>query len=145
MRKPTNRLIVRSTGAVLIAVLVSVIARLSFQMNTPKHPCGSQRAVVYNYTEREIRVMGISLQEDGSVQDVEIALPPNLSSEDAGICHAYEMTVRGAKAWFYKGMEMRPGEWMVISTDYTYCISGEEPSTKVWYDVLCSKEPANTE
>lgn len=145
MSKSTSRLIARSFGAVLTVVLIGVITRLTYQYNIPKHPCGSQRGVVFNYTEREIHVQGFSLQEDGSIQDVEAVLAPNQSSEEAGICSVQEMTVRGPKDWFYKGMEMRPGEWMVISTNYTYCISGEEPITGKWYEVLCSKELANTE
>ena len=145
MSKSTNRLIARSFGAVLIAVSISFIARLAFQFNSPKHPCGSERGVVFNYTEREIRVQGSSLQEDGSIQYSEVVLTPNQSSEEAGICNAQEMTVRGASDWFHMGMPMQPGVWVVITTDYTYCISGEEYSIKVWYEVLCSKELANTE
>ena len=146
MSKSTNRLIARSIGIVLIAVSISVITRLAFQFNSiEKHPCGSERGVVFNYTEHEIHVQGISLQEDGSVQDTEVVLTPNQSSEDAGICNALEMTVYGVDAWFGMGMEMSPGVWVVIMTDYTYCISGEEYSTKVSYEVLCSKELANAE
>lgn len=146
MTKSTNRLIVRSIGAVLIAVSIGVIVRLAIQFNSiERHPCGSERGLVFNYTESEIHVQGISLQEDGSVQNVEVVLAPNQSSEEAGVCSVHEMTVRGAKDWFHKGMKMRPGVWMVISTKYTYCISGEEPITGEWYEVLCSKELANTE
>lgn len=145
MSESTNRLIARSIGVVLIAVLIGVIARLAYQYNIPKHPCGSRRGLVFNYTEREILVQGISLQEDGSVQDVEVVLAPNQSSEEAGVCSVHEMTVRGANDWFYKGTEMRPGTWMVISTKYTYCVTGEEPKSGEWYEVLCSKDLANTE
>ena len=145
MSESTIRLIARSIGVVLIAVLIGVITRLTYQYSIPKHPCGPRRGVVFNYTEREIHVQGLSLQEDGSIQDVGVVLAPNQSSEEAGICSVQEMTVGGAKDWFYKGMEMRPGVWMVISTNYTYCISGEEPITGEWYEVLCSKEFANTE
>lgn len=146
MSKSTNRTIVRSIGAVLIAVTVSVIIRLAFQFNSiEKHPCGSDRGVVFNYTEREIHVQGLSLQEDGEVQDSEAVLAPNQSSEEAGICSVHKMTVRGAKDWFYRGIELQRGAWMVISTNYTYCTSGKDPVTGKWYEVLCSKEPANTE
>ncbi|MXZ22075.1 MAG: hypothetical protein F4Y84_15980 [Caldilineaceae bacterium SB0665_bin_25] len=146
MSRSVNRLIARIIGAALIAVAVAAIVRVTIQIRSVEHhPCGSERAVVYNDTEREIRVQGIALQEDGSVQDVEIVVPPNQSSEEVGLCSAYEMTVLGAKDWFYKGIEMRPGVWMVISTDNTYCISGEDPGTQAWYEVMCTKEPVNTE
>lgn len=146
MKHSTHRLIAKSVGVVLIAVVISAITRLTYQINSfDPHPCGQSRAVVYNDTEREIRVMGIALQEDESVLDVEVVLAPNQSSEEAGMCHAYEMTTRGTKDWFYKGNVLRPGNWMAISTRYTYCISGEEESTGRWYDVLCTKEPAGTE
>ena len=149
MSESTNRLIARSIGAVLIAVLIGFIIRLTYQFNSirsiDRHPCGSERQVVFNYTERELLVEGFSLQEDGSIRDVEVALAPNQSSEEAGLCHVREMTTLGAKTWYYKGFELPPKGWMVISTKYTYCISGEEPSSGVWYDVLCSKELAGTE
>jgi len=146
MSESTSRLIARIIGAALIAVAVGAIVRVTVQIRSiDRHPCGPERAVVYNDTEREIRVQGIALQEDGSVQDADIVLPPNQSSEEAGLCSAYEMTVSGAKDWFYKGREMRPGVWVVISTGNTYCISGEEPGTQAWYEVMCRKEPVNTD
>ena len=149
MSKSTNRLIARAVGAVLIAVLIGFLIRLTYQFNSlrssDRHPCGPERQVVFNYTERELLVNGLALQEDGSFQNVEVALAPNQSSEEAGLCHVEEMTTLGAKAWSYKGTEMRPTVWRVISTQYTYCISGEESSSGVWYEVLCSKELAGRE
>ena len=153
MNNTKKRLITQFIGAVLIVVLVSIsvaVGRALYQFYTAEHhPCGTDRAVVYNNSEHDIIVVGMSLQEDGSVQDVEITLPPNQSSEEAGLCSVYEMTVIGTKAWFYKGMkmemEMRSGAWMVLSTPYTYCVSGEELSTEIQYDVLCTEEPASTQ
>lgn len=146
MSESTGRLIARFIGAVLIAVSAGAIIRVTIQLRSiERHPCGPERAVVYNDSEREIRVQGIALQEDGSVLDVEIAVPPNQSSEEAGLCSAHEMTVPGEEYWLYEGTKMWPEVWRVISTGNVYCTSGEEPGTQTWYEVICTNEPVNTE
>ena len=146
MSESTGRLIARFIGALLIAVSAGAIIRVTIQLRSiERHPCGPERAVVYNDSEREIRVQGIALQEDGSVLAVEIAVPPNQSSQEAGLCSAHKMTVPGEGYWFHKGTKMWPGVWVKVSPDNIYCTSGEEPGTQTWYEVICTNEPVTNE
>ncbi len=147
MNETKSRLVTQAIGLVLLAALVSASISVFGRAIATRFPdeevhlCGTDRAVVFNNSEREIIVVGESLQEDGTTIYKEERVPPNRSSEQVGICYAYEMTVLGTKPWFVTRFELEPGEWLVLSDQYTYCISGKEPVTKIWYDVLCTDEP----
>ena len=147
MNETKSRLVTQAIGLVLLTALISASISVFGRAIATRfpdeevHPCGSDRAVVFNNSEREIIVVGESLQEDGTTTYKEERVPPNRSSEQVGICYAYEMTVLGTKPWFVTRFELEPGEWLVLSDQYTYCISGKEPVTEIWYDVFCTDEP----
>lgn len=151
MSATANRLIWRLVGAMLVVMLIMITTRITYQSGlgrtTEQQDCfGMPPVVVFNHTEHDITVQGLARQQDGSAQDLEVVLAPNQSSEEAGICLADAMNVNHELSLFFMEFKVSQQPKVWVGIDQTvYCITGEEPNSKTWYDVMCSGDSAITE